>query len=56
MLDTTHFSIEGNSINVVSMVEFWMGGLDQRFFGPSAAAPREKKTTESNPHRDFWSL
>ena len=25
LLGTTHFSVEGNSITVVSMVEFWMG-------------------------------
>ena len=42
LLDTAYFSIEGNSINVVSVVEFWMGGVDQRLFGLSAAAPPEK--------------
>ena len=42
LLGTTHFSIEGNSINVVSMVDIWMGGVDQRLFGLSTAAPPEK--------------
>ena len=42
LLSTTHFSIEGNSLNVVPMVDFWMGGLDQRLFGLSATAPPEK--------------
>ena len=26
LLSTTHFGIEGNSLNVVFMVDFWMGG------------------------------
>ena len=36
------FSIEGDSINVISMVDFWIGGVDQRLFGLSAAVPPKK--------------
>ena len=50
---TTHFSIEGDSVNVVSMVDFWMGRVDKRLFGLSRAAPPEEKNQESNPHR-LW--
>ena len=40
------FGIEGNSINVVSMVDFWMGRVDQRLFDLSAAASPEKNPEE----------
>ena len=43
LLSTTHFNIEGNPINVGSLVDFWMGGVDQRLFGLSAVAPPEQK-------------
>ena len=46
LLDTIHLGIERNSINVVSMVDFWTGVLDQRLFGLSAAAPPEKNPRE----------
>ena len=36
--------------DVVSMVDFWMGGVDQRLFGPNAAAQPEKH------HRDSGSV
>ena len=39
---TTHFSIEGNSVRIVSD-GFLDGGSGQRLFGLSAAAPSEKK-------------
>ena len=29
----------GDSMDVVSMVDFWIGGVDQRSFGLSTAAP-----------------
>ena len=48
MPGTTHFSIEGNFINVVSNGGYLDGGMDQRSFDPSAATPPEKNQ-ESNP-------
>ena len=39
---TTHFSIEGNSINVVSMVDFWTGGSGPKIIWLSAAALPDK--------------
>ena len=33
------------------MVDFWMGGVDQRLFGPSATAPPEK-IQRGNPNKD----
>ena len=35
--------IDGDAIDVVSMVDFWIGEVDQRIFGLSAAANWEKK-------------
>ena len=55
MPGTTHFSIEGNFINVVSNGGYLDGGMDQRSFDPSAATPPEKNQ-ESNPHRDSGSV
>ena len=37
------------------MVDFWMGGVDQRLFGPSTAAPPEK-IQKSNPHTHLGSV
>ena len=34
-------AIDGDTIHVDSMVDFWMGAVDQRTFGPSTAAPPE---------------
>ena len=31
--------MDGDSIDVVSMVDLWMGGVDQRIFGLSTATP-----------------
>ena len=42
---TNHLGIEGNSFNVVSVVDFWMGGLS----GPSATAPPEKIPKRMTP-------
>ena len=42
LLSTTHFGTERISLNVVSMVDFWMVGVDQRLFGPSATTLPEK--------------
>ena len=43
LLSTTHFGIEGNSLNVVSMVD---GAVVQRLVGPSATASPEKQPKE----------
>ena len=37
LLSTTHLSIQGNSLNITSQVDSWVGkGVDQRTFGPAA--------------------
>ena len=51
---TTYFSIEGNSLNVVSMVGFWMEGVDQRLFDPSTTAPPEKNPKRASPIETQW--
>ena len=45
LLSTTHFSIMGNSLNIVSMVDFWMG-VYQKLFGLSTTAPPETNPKE----------
>ena len=47
--------IDGDTIDVVSMLDFWIGEVDQRIFGPNTAAPpgKMKKTT---PHRGPMSI
>ena len=46
----TPFSVEGNPFNVVSVVDFLVGGgVDWRLFGPSTTAPPENKFQESIP-------
>ena len=40
--------VDGYSINVISMVDFWMEGVDQRTFGPCAAAPLLTNQTVSS--------
>ena len=47
--------IDGDSIYIVSVVDFWMGGVDQRIFGLSTAAPLGK-SKRSAPHRGFVSV
>ena len=37
LLSTTHLSIQGNSLDITSQVDSWVGkGVDQRTFGPAA--------------------
>ena len=41
---TTHFSIQGNSLNATAKVDSWAGkGVDQRIFGPVATPLPEYK-------------
>ena len=47
--------MNGDSINVVSKLDFWDGGVDQRISGPSAAAP-PLETKWSASHRDYECL
>ena len=49
LLGTTLFGIKGNSLDVVSMVDFLDGGVDQRLFGPSTTAPLEKNPKRITP-------
>ena len=45
LLSTTHFSIQGNTLNETSQVDFWAGkGVDQRIFG-SVATPLPMKNS-----------
>ena len=37
------FGIGGHTIDADFMVDFWMGGVDQKIFGSSTAAPLEKQ-------------
>ena len=47
---TTHFSIQGNSLDITSRVGSWAGkGVDQRTFGPIATPPTRLKRPQSNP-------
>ena len=43
--------MDGDSIDVVSMVDFWKEGVHQRIFGPCTDA-HQLQTTQSAPHRD----
>ena len=45
--------IDGDTMHVDSLVEFWMGGVDQRIFGPSTAAPLEKPKRQ-HPREVQW--
>ena len=47
--------MDGDSIDVVSMVDFWKGGADQRIFGLNPAAPLGK-SKRSAPHRGCVSV
>ena len=43
--------MDGNSTNVVSMVDFCMRGLNQRIFGMWAAAPLLTNQASSSPEK-----
>ena len=45
------FSMGGGSAYVVSMMDFLMGGVDQRTFGPCTAAPLLTNQTVSSPEK-----
>ena len=47
------FSMDGDSTHVVSMVDFWMGGVDQRTCGPCPAAPTTYKPTKQLPRETY---
>ena len=37
LLSTTHLSVQGDSLDIASQVDSWVGkGVDQRTFGPAA--------------------
>ena len=55
LLSTTHFGIEGNSINVVSIVDFWMGEWTKEYL-VWVQLPHQKKIQRFNPHRDLRSV
>ena len=50
------FSIEGYSINVISMVDFGMEGELTKDYLVWAQLPHQKKIQESKPHRDSGSV
>ena len=41
LLSTTHFGIMGNSLNVVSVVDFWMGEWSKDYLAQAQLAPRK---------------
>ena len=43
--------MDGDSTHLVSLVDFWMGGVDQRTFGPCTAAPPLTNQTSSSPEK-----
>ena len=45
------FCIDEDSTHVVSMVDVWMGGVDQWTFGPCAAAPLLPNQTSSSSEK-----
>ena len=55
LLGTTHFSIEGNSINIVSG-GILDGGNRPKIIWSEHSCPTREKIQESNPHRDFGSV
>ena len=41
--------IKGDIIHVTSVVDFWMGEVDQRIFGQNAPAPPKEKNSPQRP-------